>query len=200
LLNYSFSLILLWLLPAREYSVVASVTALLLVFGTVAGASAPWILAREVAVSATDTKRRQRALAFAGVVAFGQAAAAALICTIIVGSYADLKTTIVSCCGTIVIFIAAASVGYLQGIERFNVIFYLRIGEVLVKLAAGIALVKLGVGAWGPISGFAFGAFLVFFVAVYYMRRDAISTWRDRRQDWVRNHWYPGGHRHHRRA
>ena len=59
LLNYSFSLILLWLLPAREYSVVASVTALLLVFGTVAGASAPWILAREVAVSAADTKRRQ---------------------------------------------------------------------------------------------------------------------------------------------
>jgi glycosyltransferase involved in cell wall biosynthesis/O-antigen/teichoic acid export membrane protein len=187
LLNYSFSLILLWLLPAREYSVVASVTALLLVFGTVAGASAPWILAREVAVSAADTRRRQRAVAFAGVVAFGQAAAAALICTIIVGSYADWKTTLISCIGTIIIFVAAAAIGYLQGIERFNVIFYLRIGEVLVKLAAGIALVKLGVGAWGPISGFAFGAFLVFFVAVYYMRRDAISTWRDRRQAWIRS-------------
>jgi glycosyltransferase involved in cell wall biosynthesis len=72
-------------------------------------------------------------------------------------------------------------------IERFNVIFYLRIGEVLVKLAAGIALVKLGVGAWGPISGFTFGAFLVLVVSAYYMRRDAISTWRDRRQAWIRS-------------
>jgi hypothetical protein len=41
LLNYAFALILLWVLPAGKYAVVASITALLLMFGTVAGASAP---------------------------------------------------------------------------------------------------------------------------------------------------------------
>jgi glycosyltransferase involved in cell wall biosynthesis/O-antigen/teichoic acid export membrane protein len=186
LLNYSFSLVLLWILPTREYSVIAAVTALLLVFGTVAGASAPWILAREVAVSRSDPERRQRALAFAGVVAFGQAATAALVCTIIVASYADWKTALVACTSAVIIFIASASVGYLQGIERFNVISYLRIAEVLVKLGAGITLVKLGVGAWGAISGFTFGACLVLVVAVYYMRADVIRTWRARRQARVR--------------
>ena len=186
LLNYSFALALLWILPLREYAVVASVTALLLVFGTVAGASAPWVLAREVAVSATDPRRRQRALTFASLVAFGQAAIAALICLAIVSRYAAWQVTLSACVSAAMIFIAAAAVGYLQGIERFNLIFFLRMGEVLVKVSIGVTLVKLGVGPWGAISGFAFGALLVFLGAVYYMRRDALSAWRHRHQAWIR--------------
>src|ERR1035438_4508429 len=93
LLNYSFTLILLWVLPSHEYAVVASVTALLLVFGTVAGASAPWVLAREVAVSGKDSRRRQRAVAFASVLTLGQAAMAALVCALIVASRSEEHTS-----------------------------------------------------------------------------------------------------------
>ena len=186
LLNYSFSIALLWILPSRKYAVVASVTALLLVFGTVAGASAPWVLAREVAMSARDPRRRQRALVFASTVAFGQAAVAALVCIVIVSRYAAWQVTLSSCMSAVIIFIAAAAVGYLQGIERFNLIFFLRVGEVVVKVAVGLTLVKLGMGPWGAISGFAFGALFVFSGAVYYMRRDALSAWRHRRQIWLR--------------
>jgi len=184
--NYSFALILLWLLPSYDYSIVASVTALLLVFGTVAVSSAPWLLAREVALSAMDARRRQRALAFASFLTFGQAAVAALICMVIVGSYAAWQVTLTACGAAAIIFIAAAAVGYMQGTEQFNLISYLRIGEAVVKVAVGVTLVKLGAGAWGAVSGFAFGALLVFFGALYYMRCDALATWRSRRHIWMR--------------
>lgn len=187
LVNYSFAIVLLWILPSNEYAVVASVTALLLVFGTVAGASAPWVLAREIAVSATDTVRRQRALAFASSVAFGQATVAALICMTIVASYAQWQVTLTACTDTVIIFIAAAAVGYLQGTERFNLISILRVGEVVVKVSVGVALVRLGTGAWGAVSGFSFGALLVLLGAIYYMRRDVLSMWRSRSQAWIRN-------------
>jgi glycosyltransferase involved in cell wall biosynthesis len=186
LLNYMFAVILLWILPSDEYAVVASITALLLVFGTVAGASAPWVLAREVAVSATDPRRRQRALAFASFVTFGQAVVAALVCILIVANYAAWEPTLAACSAAAVIFIASSAVGYLQGIERFNLISFLRICEVVIKVAAGVVLVKLGMGSWGAISGFAFGALIVFSGAVFYMRGDVMSTWRSRHQIWIR--------------
>lgn len=186
LLNYSFAVALLWVLLPREYAIVASVTALLLVFGTVAGASSPWVLAHEVALSARDPRRRQRALAFASMLAFGQALIAALVCMVIVSRYAAWQVTLSACVSTVIIFNAAAAVGYLQGIERFNLISLLRIGEVVVKVAVGLILVKLGTGPWGAVSGFAFGALLVFSGAIYFMRHDALSVWRQRRQTWLR--------------
>ena len=93
----------------------------------------------------------------------------------IVASYAPWQATLTSCGAAVIIFLAAGAVGYLQGIERFNLIFLLRVGEVLVKVAVGLTLVRLGMGAWGAVSGFAFGALLVFLSAIYYMRSDAIE-------------------------
>ncbi len=186
LINYSFSLLLLYIFSTRQYGVVASASALLLVFGSIAGASAPWVLAREVAISADDPGRRQRALAFSTFVALGQAAIAALACTLIVASYADWQTTLTASGSATVIFLAAAAVGYLQGIERFSLIYCLRAGEVIVKVSTAIALVKLGMGTWGALSGFAFGALLVLIGAFYYMRDDVLLTWRSRSRSWVR--------------
>jgi glycosyltransferase involved in cell wall biosynthesis/O-antigen/teichoic acid export membrane protein len=186
LLNYAFALILLWVLPAEKYAVVASITALLLMFGTVAGASAPWVLAREVAVSGQDDQRRRHAIAFAGIVAFGQAALAAVICEVIVSRYATSGVALTACSAVVVIFVAAAAVGYLQGTERFRLIAYLRILEVVVKIAAGATLVKLGLSALGAISGFTFGAFLVLLGAAYVMRGDMLAIFRSRRRKWVR--------------
>ena len=146
LVNYAFSLILLWILPARDYAVVASVTALLLVFGTVAGASAPWVLAREVAVSAQDPQRRMRAIAFAGLVALGQALTAALVSSLIVARYADWRTTVTASAAVALIFFSTAAAGYLQGTERFTLLYLLRVSEVVVKVAVGFSLVRAGTG------------------------------------------------------
>ena len=186
LVNYAFSLALLWILPARDYAVVASVTALLLVFGTVAGASAPWVLAREVAVSADDRPRRLRAIVFACLVACLQAVTAAFVCALIVGRYADWRTTVTACGAVAVIFFSTAAAGYLQGTERFTLLSILRVVEVAAKVAVGFTLVKLGAGTWGAVSGFAVGAALVLFGGLYYMRADVLRAWRSRRAAWMR--------------
>ena len=186
LVNYAFSLILLWILPGRDYAVVASVTALLLVFGTVAGASAPWVLAREVAVSAQDPPRRMRAIGFAGLVALGQAVTAALVSALIVARYADWRTTVAACGAVALIFFATAAAGYLQGTERFTLLYLLRVAEVAVKVVVGFSLVKAGTGPWGAVSGFAFGATLVLLGGVYCMRTDALNAWKSRRAAWMR--------------
>jgi glycosyltransferase involved in cell wall biosynthesis/O-antigen/teichoic acid export membrane protein len=185
LLNYAFSLVLLWILPVRDYAVVASVTALLLVFGTVAGASAPWVLAREVALSTLDPLRRSRAIAFAGLVALGQAASAALISALIISRYADWQTTVTACVAVGLIFFSTAAAGYLQGTERFTLLYLLRVGEVLVKVAVGVSLVKAGTGPWGAVAGFVFGAVLVLLGGIYYMRADALRAWKSRHASWM---------------
>jgi glycosyltransferase involved in cell wall biosynthesis/O-antigen/teichoic acid export membrane protein len=186
LLNYAFALIMLWVLPSDKYAVVASITALLLMFGTVAGASAPWVLAREVAVSAGDNLRRQHAIAFAGIVTIGQAALAAAICEVIVSRYATPGVALTACSAVVAIFVAAAAVGYLQGTERFRLIAFLRVVEVIVKIAAGATLVKLGLNALGAISGFTFGALLVLLGAAYVMRTDMLAIFRSSHQKWIR--------------
>ncbi len=186
LVNYAFSLILLWILPARDYAVVASVTALLLVFGTVAGASAPWVLAREVAVSAQDPQRRMRAIAFAGLVALGQALTAALVSSLIVARYADWRTTVTASAAVALIFFSTAAAGYLQGTERFTLLYLLRVSEVVVKVAVGFSLVRAGTGPWGAVSGFGFGALLVLVGGVYCMRTDLRCAWKARREAWMR--------------
>ena len=186
LLNYAFALIMLWVLPSDKYAVVASITALLLMFGTVAGASAPWVLAREVAVSAGDNLRRQHAIAFASIVTIGQAALAAAICEVIVSRYATSGVALTACSAVVAIFVAAAAVGYLQGTERFRLIASLRIVEVIVKIAAGATLVKLGLNALGAISGFTFGALLVLLGAAYVMRTDMLAIFRSSHQKWIR--------------
>jgi glycosyltransferase involved in cell wall biosynthesis/O-antigen/teichoic acid export membrane protein len=185
LLNYAFALIMLWVLPPDNYAIVASITALLLMFGTVAGASAPWVLAREVAVSAGDDLRRQHAIAFASIVTLGQAVLAAAICEVIVSRYATSGVALTACSAVVAIFVAAAAVGYLQGTERFRLIAFLRVIEVIVKIVAGATLVKLGLSALGAISGFTFGALLVLLGAAYVMRTDMRAIFRSRHK-WVR--------------
>src|SRR4051812_22973518 len=77
LLNYGYTMLLVWMLPAREYAVVGSVSALLLICGTVAGASSPWVLAREVAQAGDDELRRRSAVSFCLLTTFAQGLVAA---------------------------------------------------------------------------------------------------------------------------
>ena len=89
LLNYAYTLILLWLLPTREFAEAASISALLLICGTIAGAALPWVLAQEVLRSQRTTGSaagwRSPSASFATVL---QGAAAGLATCLIVMHYA----------------------------------------------------------------------------------------------------------------
>lgn len=172
-LNYLYTVIMIWLLPPGPYAVLGSVSALLLIWGTVAGASVPWVLAREVAVSGGDAAKRQRAVGFALGATVVQSAAAAIATGLIAVGYADPPTVAASLVAVIVIFAAATATGYLQGQMRFRLFALLRVGEAVVKLFSGVALVVLaGKGSAGAISGFVLGALVVAVVGGVCMTPD----------------------------
>lgn len=171
-LNYLYTVTLIWLLPPKQYAVVGSISALLLIWGTVAGASVPWVLAREVVSSEQGSDRRSRALCFAAVATNVQAVGAGVVTCLVAVHYAAPLELAVAFGAVIVIFGAASGAGYLQGLLRFRLLAVLRICEVLVKLGTGIALVLLGEGASGAIAGFVVGAAVVAGVALVIMRPD----------------------------
>ena len=86
--------------------------------------------------------------------------------------YADGTAVGAAFASVLVIFIAATAAGYLQGREQFRHIAVLRIGEVVLKIAAGVGLVAIGIGGGGAIAGFAIGAALVAGAGLIAMRHD----------------------------
>ena len=81
-------LILLWLLPTREFAEVGSISALLLICGTIAGAALPWVLAQEVLQSKQDQPRRRTAVTFCLFATVLQGVAAGLATCLIAYHYA----------------------------------------------------------------------------------------------------------------
>jgi amino acid adenylation domain-containing protein len=171
-LNYGYTLILLWLLPTREFAAVASISALLLICGTVAGAALPWVLAQEVLRSKRDRTRRRLAVTFCLFATVLQGAAAGLATCLIAAHYASGPVVIAAFASVFLIFMAATASGYFQGLQSFRLIATLRVGEVVVKIGAGVGLIALGAGASGAIAGFALGAGLVAGGGLVYMVHD----------------------------
>ncbi len=175
LLNYGYTLILLWLLPARQFAEAGSISALLLICGTISGAALPWVLAQEVLRSGQDRVRRRMAVTFCVFATLLQGAAAGLATCLIVMHYAG-GPVLASAFGAVVfIFMGATASGYFQGLQQFRLIAALKVSEVIVKIATGVALIALGAGATGAIAGFALGAAVVAGVGLAAMSRDI--TW-----------------------
>ena len=178
LLNYAYTLIILWLLPTREFAEVGSISALLLICGTIAGAALPWVLAQEVLHSKQDRPRRRAAVTFCLFATVLQGVAAGLATCLIVARYASSNGVLMAAfCSVLLIFVAATVTGYFQGNESFRIIALLRVAEVVVKLGAGIGLVLLGTGASGAIAGFALGAGVVAGVGLVAMVPDLQWSW-----------------------
>ncbi len=189
-LNYGYTLALIWMLPAEQYAIVGSASALLLVCGTISGASIPWVLSREIAGARDDQPRRRAAVSFCLVVTAVQAVGAGLATGLIALHYADNATVAAVFAAVVMIFTAATAVGYLEGLERFGLVTALRIAEVVVKAGLGLGLVALGWGASGAIAGFAVGAAVVAGVSLAVMKPDvrwvrssltSRGLWRDTR-------------------
>ena len=177
LLNYAYTLILLWLLPTREFAEVGSISALLLICGTISGAGLPWVLAQEVLRSRDDKLRRRIAVTFCLVATVVQGAAAGLATCLIAVHYSSGPVLAAAFCSVVLIFVAATAAGYFQGLHRFRLIASLKVGEVVVKVGAGVGLVALGAGAGGAIAGFALGAAVVAGVGLVMMAPDVRVTW-----------------------
>jgi amino acid adenylation domain-containing protein len=176
-LNYSYTVILLFMLPAREFAEVGSISALLLVCGTIAGAALPWVLAQEVLRSKHDAPRRRIAVTFCLFATVLQGVVAGLATCVIAYHFSDNGLLAAAFGSVVLIFVAATTAGFLQGYQRFRYLAALRISEVIVKIGAGVGLVALGAGAGGAIAGFALGASVVAAGGLIYMAPHVQWSW-----------------------
>ena len=129
LLNYAYTLILLWMLPTREFAEAGSISALLLICGTIAGAALPWVLAQEVLRSGPDRARRRLAVSFCLFATVLQGAGAGLATCLIVMHYARGWVLPASFAAVFMIFMGATATGFFQGQQRFRLIAVLKIGR-----------------------------------------------------------------------
>jgi len=160
-LNYAYTIALIWLLPARDYAVFGAASALLLVCGTISAASVPWVLAREVACGQADAARRSAAAGFCLLATTVESLVASSVVIAIAATYGGTAVVGAAVASVTTIFFAAAVVGHLQGHERFGAIAALRVAEVAVKITLGAGLVLAGAGAAGALAGYAAGAVVV---------------------------------------
>lgn len=156
--NYVLAVTLVWVLPPAAYAQAVSATALLLVFGSIAGAGIPWLLAREVATTAPRSDARRRSVRFALQLAVLGGGVSGLVVLALVSRYASGATAAAAAVATLGIFLAAVGAGYLQGTARFAALAGYRSVEVGLKVVVGVGAAALGLGALGVVGGAVVGA------------------------------------------
>lgn len=172
LLNYGYGLLLAGLLPAGEYAVFAAGQALLLVAGTAASASVPWVLARELARDGADAGRRREVVSLALALNVAQGVVAALVVVAVAGSFAAGGALLAMGLSSLGFFAASTAVGWAQGLGRFRLLAVLLAGEMVVKVAAGVVLVETGAGATGALGAALIGALAVAGLGFWHARAD----------------------------
>ena len=171
-LNYGYTLALVLLLSPTEYSAFAGAQSLLLLAGTVAASTIPWVLAHELATGSGDHLRRQQAVWFALSVNAAQGLVAAVVVVAVSASFADPATLAALAGASLMVFVASTMLGWAQGLERFRLLGGLIVLEVVVKIALGVLLVEAGLGTAGAIGGAIFGAAAVIAVTGPAMNGD----------------------------
>lgn len=172
-LNYSFSLIMGWLLSPGDFGWLAFAQATILVAGLVLQQGFTWSLAR--AVANADRARRD-ALVRGALVAnlvLALTMGATVECLFTVGPLrAGLETgTVAAVVASSFLFIslAATARGCAQGSQRFVMVASLQVTEIVCKVLAGTALVLLGFGATGAVAGFLIGGIAATTLGAYYL-------------------------------
>ena len=174
--NYLFALLLTRVLDVDQYQAFAAAQALLLVIGTIAGASVPWVVARWLATAGDDRNQRRKVVWFAIKANIGQGLVGGVVVGLVSLGFAEGHVAALVGASAAMIFLAATAVGWLQGEARFQAIAGLRITEVVLKAVGGMVLAVLGLGAAGALSGFGLGAFVVLVLGLWIMREDLRPT------------------------
>jgi O-antigen/teichoic acid export membrane protein len=170
--NYGFSLTLIWILPARSFSEVASANSLLLVAGSAGSAIVPWVVAREVTRTRPGSEARAQAVTFALVVAVVLGVLSAAITVALAAPYAQSATLLPLAIASVGVFVAGVGVGHLQGAARFVLLAGGAAMEVAAKVGFGIAFSAFGFGAPGAVWGAATGAVLWATMGLWIVRHD----------------------------
>jgi glycosyltransferase involved in cell wall biosynthesis/O-antigen/teichoic acid export membrane protein len=171
-LNYAYAIVATRLLSVPEYTVFAAGQALLLIVGTASGTSIPWVLSRSLARAGSNRRVRTQAVQFAIAANFAFSALAATIVWVVARSFADTSTAVLIAVAMALMFVASTVWGYLNGDQRFRTVAGTRVAEVVGKVAAGVTLMALGLGALGGLAGFAIGSGIVLAAGLIYMRAD----------------------------
>jgi glycosyltransferase involved in cell wall biosynthesis len=183
-LNFLYAVVLTWLLPLSQYPVFAGTQALLVVCGTAAAASAPWMLSQRLARNPSPALRRD-AITFAVVLTVAQGLLAALVVGMVASGLARGlgALPLVAAGSAFAIFAAATTTGYLQGRQQFERLAVLLTGEVVLKVLGSVLLIWVGAGAVGVIAGIGVGALAVVAAAARPLLRElrgGLRWFRDR--------------------
>jgi len=177
--NYGLSLALVWFLGARQFSIVSSISALLLVVGTTVSACFQWVVARQVARFPRESFARREAVSFSLLAAVVAGLAAAIVVVLVASTYAGPGVLAEIGLTTFCLFIASVGSGFLQGEKRFVLFASGAVIEVLLKLGIGTGLAASGFGATGAVAGSAVGAVMWAILALVVIRKDLRKpTWK----------------------
>lgn len=183
LLNYAFGVALSWFFSPTEFGVLGVAQSLLLLTGLVVGSGFAWTAAHDVAVSEVDdkTRGRFRAAWLANTIG-GSCLSLALWAAYVIGwlPFGPGYRMVVPLVALTTAMLAARAVvnGAARGLYRFGLVAINLVGEVVVKIAAGLALVVLGAGVTGVMIGFALGTAASLVHSLWIIR--SAHLWRGR--------------------
>jgi O-antigen/teichoic acid export membrane protein len=172
LVNYAYSLLLTQLLAPGAFADFAAAQSLLLVCGTLATSSMPWVVARVLSEPDTSEQARRQVIWFSVVVNLLQGVLAAAVLCLIGARFLSPWSLVAVAVGTVAIFMTTTPGGWLQGTRRFDRLAFFRVLEVVVKLVVGAALVLAGTRDTGALVGVAAGALVVVALGLVLMRSE----------------------------
>ncbi len=182
-ISYTCTILMTHALSPPEFSQFAAGQMLLGMVGTVTSALVPLPLSHAVAAHLPGSKDRRDAMAFAVLVSFIAGFASALITGFVAAGFASPAVAAFVALSSLVLFVGAATSGWLQGELRFVRYSVKAVGEVAVRLLFCLLVMAFSWGAPGAILGFAVGG-LALLVTPWSFYRDL--SWRPAvlRQKW----------------
>ena len=176
LVNYAYSLAMTRLLAPELFADFAAAQSLLLVSGTLATSSMPWVVARVLADPARSGHEGRQAIWFSLVVNLAQGVVSAVVICAIGARFLGAGSLLAVAVGSVAIFLITTPGGWLQGSARFGQLAFFRVLEVVVKLAVGVALVMAGGDDTAALAAVAVGALVVVTAGLLLMRADLRYT------------------------
>jgi glycosyltransferase involved in cell wall biosynthesis/O-antigen/teichoic acid export membrane protein len=170
--NYAFGLVMTHVLEVDGYAVFAAAQGLLLIAGTIAVASIPRMLARDLVRAGGDLAERRAVVWFASLVNLFQGVLGAALVALLAAQFAGPQVVLVAAAAGGLVFVGAIPLGWVQGERRFRLLALMRIAEVAIKVGLGFLLAMAGAGAAGAIAGVGLGALLLAVWGGVLMRRD----------------------------
>lgn len=169
--NYGLALALVWILPAAQFSEVASTNSLVLVLSTAAVAALPWVVTRAVVRSGADSATRRHTVTVTLVVAAAAGVCGGALLAALAHRYASADVMAAAAVTVVLIFVSQVGNGYLQGKGFFVLLSCFLVIEVILRVGLGAALAAV-LGALGAFVGAAAGAAVLTVVTLWIARAD----------------------------